>query len=194
MGRTDVSDLKFLCDYDLPKRHLEKIETAFELFCALEEASIIDLNNQTRLIDLLQSMSKGHLLNKYPLHNIQDSVETDRGGRLSTDIERQQMRKFLLRISNDMSKRDLRNLICFVYDLIPDNWTLIDMDSIKDGSSVFKALMEARLIGPNNMKLLEEVFEIIGRNDLCQMIRERPHFSSATTPNESGTSSPSPNS
>lgn len=182
MGKADVNNLKFLCDYDLPKRHLEKIETAFELFCALEESDLIGITNQTKLVELLQSMGKGHLLNKHPLHNIEDRTETDRGGRLPTDKEKQEMVKFLLKISNDMSHRDLRNLICFVYDMIHDDQTLIDMDSIKDGTSVFKGLIKARLIGPNNMKLLEEVFELIGRNDLCQKIRERPAFTSAPTP------------
>ena len=192
LGRADLSNLVFLCDNDLPRTYLEKIETAFELFCALEEANQINCYNDFKLRTLLTPINKLHLLEKNPLNRSSDPlIQTDRGGRLPDTAEVAELRAFLVPISNNMSKRDLRNLICFVYDLIPQTCTLTDMDKVASANVVFKALIDDRLIGPKNLNMLKEIFEVIGRNDLCQKIQE---FTSCHRPVTEGIHPPHPNS
>ena len=196
MGRQDISNLKFLCDYDLPKRHIEKIESAFELFCALEEAAKISEKDDSRLRDLLTSLGKVHLLNRNPLDRPTDPlIQTDRGGRLADTEQLKHLTKFLVEISNSMSNKDLRNFICFVYDLVPTNtYALIDMDRVSSAIVLFKALIEARLIGPKNLNILKEIFEVIGRNDLCQRIQEYTSCSHPVVTNDPSNPPPYPNS
>ena len=186
IGRTDLNSLKFLCaECDLPRRHLEKIETAFELFCALEEANKISLTNDSRLRALLKCIDKSHFLDRNPLNRPLDPhIQTDRGGKLSGSAEQQQLYEFLLKISNDMSNRDLRNLICFVYDVIPSTCGLMDMESITTAIVPFKALIDARLIGPKNLNMLKEIFEVIGRNDICQRMVEHTSCSLSVMTND----------
>ncbi len=192
LGRADLSNLIFLCDNDLPRTYLEKIETAFELFCALEQENQISCYNDYKLRALLKPINKLHLLDKNPLNRPSDPlIQTDRGGRLPDTVEVKELRGFLVTISNNMSKRDLRNFICFVYDLVPHMCTLTDMDRVASANDVFKALIDDRFIGPKNLNMLKEIFEVIGRNDLCQRIQE---YTSCNRPVTEGIHTPHPNS
>ena len=171
MGRRDVNNLKFLCEYDLPKRQMEKIETAFELFCALESNDLIGYGNDSKLRAMLNSLSKAHLLEKYPLETSDSEIETDRGGKSHEKPELQRLNTFLIEISDNMSNRDVRTFACFVYDQTT-HFSLMDLEKIDSAHTIFSGLTQDRLIGPRNLSVLEEIFEVIGRNDLRQRIRE----------------------
>lgn len=173
MGGHDLASLKFLSScYGVPKGQLERIETAFELFCALEERGRIGYGNDAILRELLEARHREHLLVKYPLDE-KEILETDAGGKSYNEGEKADLQKFLLGISDSLSKRDFKDLAYFLFDTdVNGTYSLQDIEKMNSGIDLFEKLLAAKLIGPKNLTALYQVLEVIGRNDLCIKIAE----------------------
>ena len=173
MGGHDLSSLKFLSG--LPKGRQEKIETAFELFCTLESRGEIDYKKDDVLRELLEARHREHLLNKYPLDG-PDDLETDAGGKVYSDQEIKQLKKFLTGISESLSHRDFKDLAYFLFDTDASatrgTYSFQEMEQMSSALDLFEKLIAARLIGPSNLTALYQVLEVIGRNDICVKIAE----------------------
>lgn len=172
MSNNDLNSLKFLCTYHgVPKRQLEKMETAFELFCALESINKIGYNNDAILRELLTTRHREHLLHKYPLVPIDDLV-TDHGGKTPSPSEVMELSQFLVTISDSLSHRDFKDIACFLFDPDVSHYSYQDIENMDSATFIFEKLIQLKIIGPYNLTALYQVLEVIGRNDLCQRIVE----------------------
>ena len=180
MSRDDLNSLKFLCSYhDVPRRQLEKIETAFQLFCALESINKIGYGNDKVLRDLLASRQKVHLLERFPINTEDGEVlDTDHGSMTPSPQSIQSLSVFLDGISDSLSKHDFFALACFLFDPLNNSYSYRDIEDMSSARVIFDKLITSKIIGPTNLTALYQVFEVIGRNDLCQRIKEYlPHDS-----------------
>ena len=66
LGREELKSIKFLCSEYLPKRKLERLHSAFEVFCALEAGGHIDYGKTDLLLSLLENINREHLLSNIP--------------------------------------------------------------------------------------------------------------------------------
>lgn len=174
MSCHDLNSLKFLCTYHgVPKRQMERMETAFELFCALESQDKIGYLNDSILRDLLGSRQREHLLNKYPLIiDPNDDLATDHGGSVPSPKEMTDLSLFLDKISDSLSHRDFKDIACFLFDPDVSRYGYQDIEKMTSATDIFTKLLELKIIGPSNLTALYQVLEVIGRNDLCQKIVE----------------------
>lgn len=76
-------------------------------------------------------------------------------------------RKFLIKLSLDLSSKDLEMLTFAAVDFIPRG----RMENIRTGLQLFNVLEQDIKIGPRNMSLLQDMFQTIGRVDLAQRIQ-----------------------
>jgi hypothetical protein len=175
MSMDDVKSLKFLCAYhDIPRRQLDRIKTAFELFCALESKGKIDYGDDKVLGDLLKALNKQHLLKKFPINVQEEDLFTDHGGSTCPTESYQNLMPFLNHISDCLSDQDFRTLACFLFDPQQNAacYSFQDIEGMTSAQDIFIKLLNAKIIGPTNLTALTQVFEVIGRNDLKQKIYE----------------------
>ena len=76
-------------------------------------------------------------------------------------------RKFLIKLSLDLSSKDLEMLTFAAVDFIPRG----RMENIRTGLQFFNVLEQDIKIGPRNMSLLQDMFQTIGRVDLARRIQ-----------------------
>ena len=172
MSVSDLSSLKFLCTFDIPKRHLERMKTTFELFCALESQGKITYENDEYLRELLTSRHKEHYLQKYPIALPDDNsfLATDHGGAMASNDELRALTSFLAKISDSLSQQDFLTLACFLFDPEVSSYSIQEIENMDSANDIFERLTKAKIIGPTNLTALYQVLEVIGRNDLCQKI------------------------
>lgn len=172
MSGSDLNSLKFLCTFDIPKRHLERMKTTFELFCALESQAKITYENDKYLRELLISRHKEHYLQKYPIALPDDNslLATDHGGAMASNDELRGLSSFLAEISDSLSQQDFMTLACFLFDPEVSSYSFQEIENMDSANDIFERLIKAKIIGPTNLTALYQVLEVIGRNDLCQKI------------------------
>ncbi|CAH3041645.1 unnamed protein product [Pocillopora meandrina] len=76
-------------------------------------------------------------------------------------------RKLLIDLSMELTKRDLERLIYAVGDILPRRLT----ENMESGLKLFEALEQDVHISPQNLNLLQDGFDTIGRADLAQRIQ-----------------------
>ena len=173
MSGSDLNSLKFLCTFDIPKRHLERMKTTFELFCALESQGKITYEDDKYLRELLKSRHKEHYLQKYPIALPDDDISllaTDHGGAMASNDELRSLTSFLAEISDSLSHQDFMTLACFLFDPEVSSYSFQEIENMDSANNIFERLIKAKIIGPTNLTALYQVLEVIGRNDLCQKI------------------------
>lgn len=173
MSGSDLNSLKFLCTFDIPKRHLERMKTTFELFCALESQGKITYEDDKYLRELLKSRHKEHYLQKYPIALPDDDISllaTDHGGAMASNDELRSLTSFLAEISDSLSQQDFMTLACFLFDPEVSSYSFQEIENMDSANNIFERLIKAKIIGPTNLTALYQVLEVIGRNDLCQKI------------------------
>lgn len=169
LGREDLKSIKFLCSDDLPRRKLDSLHSAFEVFCALEARGFIDYGNTVYLSFLLNGIGKVHLLTKYPIEAIMSPVPQP----VSVNISNKQMkstRTFLVEISESFSEKEFRILANFFFDPGASALTYEDIEQMTGAEDLFRALLDERVIQPTDLSQLSIVLGIIGRNDLKEKV------------------------
>ena len=76
-------------------------------------------------------------------------------------------RKLLIDLSMELTRRDLERLIYAVGDILPRRLT----ENMESGLKLFEALEQDVHISPQNLNLLQDGFDTIGRADLAQRIQ-----------------------
>ena len=169
LGREDLKSIKFLCSEDLPRRKLECLHSAFEVFCALEARGFVDYGRTDYLLFLLDNIGRKHLISKYPIESIVSPVYQP----LSGNFSREQMtttRAFLSNLSASFSEKEFRTLANFFFDPSANALKYDDIERMTGAEDLFGALLDERVIQPNNLSQLSTVLEIIGRNDLKEKV------------------------
>ena len=76
-------------------------------------------------------------------------------------------RKLLIDLSMELTRRDLESLIYAVGDILPRRLT----ENMESGLKLFEALEADVHISPQNLNLLQDGFNTIGRADLAHRIQ-----------------------
>ncbi len=181
ISSSEVENLKFLVTDFLPRRKVEKVKTAFELFCLLEGIGNISATETAFLGELLQSLRKKHLIQQ--LEQGRGSGVGARAPHVATPPEAALMgydvqglvkkfKELLLEISDNLEEAHVRDVALFFFDPGVPGLTLMDIEEMRSGSTLFQVLRDNRTITPTNLERLQIVLETIGRRDLCSMIND----------------------
>ena len=80
-------------------------------------------------------------------------------------------RGFMARLSDQITAQDLEKLKYMLTSLIPDG----KMESLDTAIKLFRYLERMLFVEPNNLGNLEELFRVMGKVELCQMIAKFTH-------------------
>lgn len=173
---SDVKNLKFLCTDLLPRREVEGVETAFELFGALQEINELAPDNLGFLEELLKTLRKGHLIRglKEALANpdrYSDEATPSRGlYSRSNPALSMKFKQFLITIGDELPARDLRNISYFFQSYDVKGLTAQALKKLKEPAELFDLLQQERIISPKDLGKLRSVLDAIGRKDICEKI------------------------
>ena len=169
LGRDDLKSIKFLCSDDLPRRKLECLHSAFDLFCALEAGDFVDYGNTEYLLFLLDHVGKRHLLSKYPIESVMSPVCQPLPGNFTKE-QMKTTRAFLVELSASFSERESRTLANFFFDPSASALQYEVIERMTGAEDLFGTLLDEQVIQPNNLSQLSTVLEIMGRNDLKEKV------------------------
>lgn len=172
----DVKNLKFLCTDILPRREVEGIESAFQLFTSLEAISELAPDNLGFLEELLKTLNKGHLIRGLkkalanPGSHSDESPASCGPTSQSNPALSMKFRQFLVTIGDELPARDLRNISYFFQSYDVKGLTAQALQKLKEPSELFDLLQQERVISPKDLSKLRRVLDAIGRKDICEMI------------------------
>lgn len=180
ISSSEVENLRFLCSDLLPRRKLEKVKTAFELFCLLEDTKDISTTDTAFLEELLQSLRKKHLIQPLLEQGGGRGLVEARTPHVATPTEatleydtRKLLKAFkdvLLAISDDLQESNVRDMALFFFNPNVAGLSLDEIEKIRSGNQLFLVLRDNRTITPTDVQRLRTVLETIGRRDLCEKI------------------------
>lgn len=173
----DVKNLKFLCTDLLPRREVEGIESAFELFTALQDIGELAPDNLGFLEELLKTLNKGHLIRGLkealakPDSHLEDEAPASYGpSSHSNPALSMKFKQFLVTIGDELPARDLRNISYFFQSYDVKGLTAQALQKLKEPSELFDLLRQERIISPRDLSKLRHVLDAIGRKDICEMV------------------------
>lgn len=173
----DVKNLKFLCTDILPRREVEGIESAFQLFTLLEAISELAPDNLGFLEELLKTLNKGHLIRglEKALANPGSHLENEAPASCGPTSQSnpalfRKFRKFLVTIGDELPARDLGNISYFFQSYDVKGLTAQALQKLKEPSELFDLLEQERIISPKDLSKLRHVLDAIGRKDICEMV------------------------
>ena len=178
LTNADVQNLKFLCTDLLPRREVEKICTAFELFGAIEGIGELAPDKLNFLEELLKTLNKGHLIIKlkealaHPSSRTEDTPPQSAPSSHSDVALSMRFKQFLITIGNDLPASDLRNVSYFFQSYDVKGLTAQALQKLREPAELFDILRNERIISPTNLSKLRFVLDAIGRKDICEKVDE----------------------
>ncbi len=175
---SEVENLKFLCTDLLPRRKVEKVTTAFELFCLLEDTGSVSMTETAFLEELLQSLRKKHLIQPLLEQGGGRGVVDTRSPHIAEAAQviydmsklKSRYKKLLVTISDDLQESNVRDIGLFFFDPSIAALSLKEIERMRSGSKLFQVLQDNGTITPTDMQRIRTVLETIGRRDLCTEI------------------------
>ena len=90
---------------------------------------------------------------------------------LSKKIPNLEYRVFMLKLSRQITPKDMEELKYVLTSLIPEG----KKESLKTALELFRYLEMLLFVGTNNLANLEELFRVMDKPELCQMITKFIH-------------------
>ena len=180
LSSTDVTNLKFLCTdiNGISRRDLEAIDTAFQLFSALEGINELAPGKLDFLEELLNTLGKRHLIAPLkdalanPASYTEDAPATPLSPPSSNAALSMKFNQLLISIGSDLPQRDLRNVSYFFQSYDVKGLTAQALQKLREPAQLFDILKQERIISATNLGKLRGVLDAIGRRDICEKIDE----------------------
>ena len=169
----DMAELKYVLTSLIPEGKKESLKTASQLFDFLEHLRFVEENNLGNLKELFVRMDKkklcqmvGKFMRDGTTRTIQSSTETATIDGLNKWIPDLEYRVFMLKLSRQITAQDMEQLKRVLSSLIPEG----KKESLKTALELFRYLEMLLFVETNNLAKLKEVFRIIDKPILCEMI------------------------
>ena len=172
LGQRDLDLLKFICEVDVPKARMERVRSGTDLFNALEERGKLSPKNLGFLVDILNSIGRGKLIDTYlrsegfviPPTSLQVAGP---GASMGSQTLQYLFRDCLAKIAQELQSTQVNNLVYLFQTHLQ-----VSPDMVYSATQLFTLLHQRQIVTPKDMRTLYDGLLQINRNDLAILVNE----------------------
>lgn len=173
LGQRDLDLLKFICEVDVPKARMERVRSGTELFQALEERGKLSPSNLGFLVDILNSIGRGKLIDTYlrsegfTIPPTSLFVADTGGASMRNQTLQYQFRNCLAKIAQELQSTQVNNLVYLLQTHLQ-----VSPDTVYSATQLFTLLHQRQVVTPKDMRTLYDSLLQINRNDLALLVND----------------------
>lgn len=166
LGKVDVESLKFLCKDVLPRRSIQKMDRATQIFISLLEKGKLKPDDGDFLLQCLYYMKKHNIIKKlgYRCEDIEKNIKEKK-------YKVTPYRAMLFELSEDLDKDEIETIKFSMKEKY--SMKKNQMDRLRSGLNIMDTLETDGHIDETNVKDLENfILQVLGRDDLKKYFDE----------------------
>ncbi|KAJ8320078.1 hypothetical protein KUTeg_001665 [Tegillarca granosa] len=172
LGKVDVESLKFLCKDVLPRRSIQKMDRATQIFISLLEKGKLKPDDGDFLLQCLYYMKKHNIIKKlgYRCEDIEKNIKEKK-------YKVTPYRAMLFELSEDLDTDEIETIKFSIKEKY--SMKKNQMDRLRSGLNIMDTLETDGHIDETNVKDLENfILQVLGRDDLKKYFDE--YFASSS--------------
>ena len=167
LAEYDLDKMRFMLADFLPRQHLEKSRSGFDLLCLMAtRSSLLTCDDYSFLEEILKEVGKKDIVKPIFLDSYSNTaLSTSPVAMPQHKEDLLQLKRFLGELSDNLTIENVHDM-CNFFAGICESINYQNLCCIESGTQLFSRLLESEVIGVGQLQPLQLVFGIIGRLDL----------------------------